>query len=168
MHKYLNDLGVKSDEVGIFNTENKDDDSERWQRFQEERKEHSFDSRETWSMDYTSATWLYEHLRVYKDWADKVIDLDAIEFDIPILYRIPDGKLEYRDGYSFPVKFLESKIERKTQKETIDIMCEYLKNFLLDKELDTDKEVAICDMLSYEYLQGAFRIYAEVISSMWW
>lgn len=166
MHKYLNDLGVKSDETCIFNTENKDDNAERWQRFQEERKEHSFDSRETWSLDFTSATWLYEHLKAFKDYADKIVDLDAIEFDVPILYRIPDDRLEYRDGYSFPVSFLESKTERKTQREAIDIMCQYLKNFLLDKEVDTD--VGICDMLSYEYLKGAFRIYAEIIPSMWW
>lgn len=165
MHKYLNEIGVKSTDPYIFNS---DAISLCDAVYIKERMEHGFDSRETCALDYASATWLYEHLRVYKYQADRIIDLDAIEFDIPILYRIPDDKLEYRDGYSFPVRFLESKIERKTQKETIDIMCEYLKNFLLHKELDTDKEVGICDMLSYEYLQGAFRIYAEVIPSMWW
>lgn len=165
MHKYLNEIGVKSTDPCIFNSEAISVcDAE----YSKERKEHGFDSRETWALDYASATWLYEHLKVFKDCADKIVDLDAIEFDVPILYRIPDDRLEYRNGYSFPVRFLESKTERKTQKEVIDIMCQYLKNFLSEKELDADKEVGICDMLSYEYLQGAFRIYAEVIPSMWW
>lgn len=163
VHKYLNEIAVKSTDPYIFNSEVV---SLCAAEYIKEIIEHGFDS-EAWALGYVSATWLYEYLRVYKDWANKVIDLDAIEFDIPILYRIPDDKLEYRAGYSFPVSFLESKIERKTQKETIDIMCRYLKNFLLHKELDADKAVAICDVLSYEYLQGAFSIYAEVISSMW-
>lgn len=171
MHKYLNDLGVKSDEICIFNTENKDDNAERWQRFQEERKEHTFDSRETWSMDYTSATWVYEHLKMYKDLAGKIVNLHRYHFSVPVLYEIPDIGKRYSNG--FLNAYYKEVVERKTLEEAIDLILEYLEYYILNQDYYTkeynniyEKQIEVCKLS--ECLQCTFKIYAIILEWLWW
>ena len=80
-HKYLNDIGIKSDDIAIFNTEAIDED--RQERFIKQRKKYGFDERETWVLDFTLAAWLYSHMKAYKKYASKTIDLTFHQFKIP-------------------------------------------------------------------------------------
>lgn len=177
MHKYLNDLGVKSDEICIFNTENKDDNAERWQRFQEERKEHTFDSRETWSMDYTSATWVYEHLKMYKDLAGLIPEKHGVKminlhrFSVPVLYEIPDIGKRYSHG--FLEAYYKEVFETKTLEEAIDLILGYLEYYILNQDYYTkeyndlyDEQIEACKL--GECLQCAFKIYAIILENLWW
>ena len=43
---------------------------------------HHFRVEETWSMDYSFATWLYEHIRGYILAAEEVVDLHYHKFEI--------------------------------------------------------------------------------------
>lgn len=163
-HRYLNKLGIESDNDCIFNTER----GRCKKRFKKERKKYGFDTRETWSMDFTSATWLYEHLKVYKKVAGEIVDLTCHKFNIPVLHDIPKDNLDEdisKRRYTIEV------MQEHTQDESIDIMIEYLEKFLLkdrsigDYDFDKFNE---SERRAYESLQCAFKIYAEVICSMWW
>lgn len=61
--KYLRDLGLKENNVpqGYCPGDKRE---EKWQK---EREEYGFDSRETWSLDYTFKIWLYERLSMYNE-----------------------------------------------------------------------------------------------------
>lgn len=163
-HKYLNKLGIKSTEICIFNTE-KDKHNKRWKI---ERKKYGFDTRETYSMDYTSATWLYEHLKVYKK--VNICDLSYHKFNIPVLHDIPESEIDKKDvNYRYTTEV----IEERTQDEAIALIIDYLEQYLLkDKHYgkgnyDFEKFSKI-EKRAYEALKCAFKIYAEIIPAMWW
>lgn len=161
-HKYLNKIGVKSTDPCVFRTEERD--AKRARRFKKERKKYGFDTRETWALGYTSATWLYEHLKVFKKCA--CINLDYHKFQIPVLYDIPEGELpdHIPEGHTRPTEYTTQVIEEHTQGEAIDYMTKYLKQYIRSETAsDWDEE-----MKGFEALQCAFRIYAEVIGAMWW
>ncbi len=163
MHKYLNDIGIKSNDCCVFNTE--EIDNERQEYFIEQRQMYGFDERETWSMDYTFATWLYEHLQAYKEFANEVVDLEFHKFLIPVLYDIPEDKLTYiNEDKTIVSQYKYEIIEEHTELEAIDIMIDYLKKYLIDTFSDDWKE----DQIKIEYLQGAIGILKEVIPALWW
>lgn len=105
--KYLDDLGIK-DRHDLWNPN--DNRQSIWQR---QRREYGFDERETWSLDGTFYLWLYERLKMYLEYASKVVDLDFHEF----IY----------------------KGEKYTQKQLIDMMIERLENYFANK-YDTESE----------------------------
>lgn len=168
-HYYLNKLGIKSDDPCIFNTGNRQDSQKQYKK---ERLKHGFDSRELWSMEYTSACWLYEHINLYKEKAGKIVDLNFFTYYIPILYEIPNDELEYIEGSKLPKKYLQEQIETRTQLEAINFIIQYLEFYLkheTDEETEEDLDkINKNEQIVYEYLQGAFRIYAEILPSMWW
>lgn len=162
-HKYLNEIGIKSDYSAIFNTEEMD--NERQEYFIKQRQIHSFDERETWSMDYTFATWLYEHLQAYKEFAQDIIDLEFNTFLIPVLYDIPENKLIYvNESKTIVQQYMYEIVEEHTELEAIDIMIDYLKKYLTDTYSDDWKE----DQIKIEYLQGTIGVLKEVIPALWW
>lgn len=148
-HYYLNKLGIKSDDCCIFNTTDKKV-GKNFFKYKKEKAQHGFDSRETWALDYTSATWLYEHLCFYKEVANKIIDLNYHHIKIPVLHIKEENTIT-------------EEIENKTQLEAIDLIITYLK-YYLSKQAETIEQ----EHLQYKYLQTAFKIYAEIITSMWW
>ena len=165
-HKYLNKLGIKSDDPCVFNSENKRD--KRIKRFNKQRAIYGFDERETWSMDYTLATWLYEHLKAFKHFT--ICNLDYHTFDIPVLYPLAQDELEFADGYNFPNRYTKEVIENHTQGESIDYMIDYLKHYLVDdKDISFDSDCQIeTEMRGFEYYQGALKIFTAVCGAMWW
>lgn len=164
-HYYLNKLGIKSDDPCIFNTGNRQYSQKRYKK---ERLKHGFDSRELWSMEYTSACWLYEHIKLYKKIAGKIVDLNFHTFEIPVFYEIPEDELEY-NNINLPKKCLQLQIETRTQLEAINLIIQYLEFYLKDDDTEEDLDkINKNEQMSYEYLQGAFRIYAVILPSMWW
>ena len=71
-HKYLNDIGVKDESLPW----NWQEDDKRQAQWKKERTEYGFDQRDTWSLDYTLSLLVYERLKMYKEIASKVIDLN--------------------------------------------------------------------------------------------
>lgn len=62
-HKYLNDIGVKNEDIP-WNWNPEDGRQEKWKQ---QREEYGFDERETWSLDSTFEFWLYERLKMFND-----------------------------------------------------------------------------------------------------
>jgi len=105
--KYLDDLGIK-DRHDLWNPN--DNRQSIWQR---QRREYGFDERETWSLDSAFYLWLYERLKMYLEYASKIVNLDFHEF----VY----------------------KGEKYTQKQLINMMIERLENYFANK-YDTESE----------------------------
>lgn len=160
-HKYLNDLGISSDELCIFNRA--EDKDERKARFKEQRKTYGFDDRETWSLDYTLIGWLYSHLKMFAEIGGEVVDFSFYKFKIPVLKEIPKEKLLY-DCYGYCRKYHDEVFEEHTEQEAIDICCEYLKFYLINKD-ECEEEV---DVRKNEHAKCALKIVAEILPALWW
>jgi len=147
-HKYLNDIGIKSNDVCIFNTESIDTDKDGQKRFKKQRKKYGFDERETWSMNYTMATWIYSHFKAYKKYASKIVDLTYHKFNIP--------------KWNEEENVISDEMIEINQQEAIDIVIKNIK-FYLKYNDDLDKgNIAI---RKFEY---AFRIIGIIAPAMWW
>lgn len=75
-YEYLSEIVNLSDDdkICIFNS----DEETRSPEFLEE---HSYRIEETYALDYTLATWLYEHIRGYKDVAPSAINIEYHKFE---------------------------------------------------------------------------------------
>ena len=76
MHKYLDEAGIAD---GNRPWTWDEEDGERAERWKEEREIYGFDSRETWCLFETFYLWLYERLRMFKDY--NIIDLSYHKFN---------------------------------------------------------------------------------------
>ena len=141
--KYLSKLGVHADADCVFNTEA--DGGERRSLYEAQRREMGFDQRETWSMDYTLATWLYSHFMWYEKNAD--VDLDFHKVRIPT-WNPDTGKTNF---YLW---------EEVTQRKAIDIVTGRLASFIGDGRRRDDAD--------YADLAYALHVAAEVMRYMWW
>ena len=146
-HKYLNDLGIKSSDICIFNTEETKD--KRMKRFLKQRKKYGFDERETWSMDYTMGTWLYSHFKAYKKYANKIINLTFHKFDIP--------KWDKKETFSQETK-------QVTEEEAINIIIKNLKFYLKNYDCIDFKKEEKANM-KFQY---ALRIIGIIHPTLWW
>lgn len=172
-HKYLNKLGIKSNVTCIFNTRDKELDDKKRKRWKKQRKNHEFDERETWELCYTSATWLYEHIKMFKNSTKDIINLSYHKFNIPVLYDIPNDKLDLSVCCENQIanKYTKEVMEEHTQGEAIDLIIKYIEQYLLDIDHFNDYdflEYHISETKAKEALQCAFKIYAEIINTMWW
>ena len=106
--KYLDDIG--EDYSWVWKPEG----SERDELFEKEREIYGFDSRETWSLDYVFYMWLYERLKMYKEYAGEIVNLDFHKF----VYK----EKEY------------------TQLELINMMIERLESYFKKEDLFVSSE----------------------------
>ena len=155
-HKYLNKLGIESNNPCVFNTEDIDA-VERNKIFQKQRKKFGFDDRETWDLDYTLATWLYCHLKRLKKVTNT--DLEYHQFNIPILIELP-----VPIKHDFETKYYDEIIVKRTEEFAINTMIEYLKDFLLYNESVNFED----EMRGREKYTCALKILAVVVHSLWW
>ena len=168
-HEYLNALGIASDEPCIFNTIQKEPRAPegRQDRFDAEREQYGFDSRETWSLRDTMAGWIYSHLKMFLDLGGKVVDLEdtLAMYDIPVLEDIPQEELVILEGYRYPEAYQREKLESHTLGESIRIACDYLEDFLIhaDKVFEYEAEARI-----FEKAQCAMKIVAITFPGLWW
>ena len=77
LSKYLKNLDLTEKDTPQY-WEPNDKRQEQWKK---EREEYGFDSRETWSLDYTFKLWLYERLSMYNEVAPKVIDTSFHKYE---------------------------------------------------------------------------------------
>ena len=183
-HKYLNELGISSDRYSMFNSSKPG----LWGRIQ--KLKHGFPESEVTDLADTSAMWLYEHIKVYKDIASRwiVMDDSTVTFKIPVLYTIKEDEMEYwRDDKCFPIQIQVEKEEEHTQLEAINLIIEYLEYFLTEPDFPKDDElveddsddvlpvisdetmyrVSVSENKKWECIKCAFKIYAIIIGSMW-
>lgn len=78
MNKYIKDLGIKKKDTPWGWDGNK----EKKVKWKNQRKIYGFDTRETYSLDLTYAIWLYSRVKMYKEVADKIVDLSCHKFMI--------------------------------------------------------------------------------------
>lgn len=161
-HKYLNDLGIESTTACIFNTFEKDKDRDK--RFKKQRKKYGFDERETWSLDYTLATWLYSHLMMYLEIGGKMVDLEFNHFDIPLLEDLPNDKYEYfDDGKKHPKHYQKEVMYTDvTLKEAVQMAIKYLAKYITEQNEYEDERRAI------ECGQCALKIVGTILPALWW
>lgn len=141
-HKYLNELGIASTESCIFNTHDVSDS--RMKQFKKERKKHSFDSRETWSLDYTLATWLYEHLMFFKEIDEE--ELTQYQLEIEKITIDDDSTISVE---TTPVNGLEA----------AETACEYLRESLT---------CSFTDSRRVDYEKAALAVVSEMLPILWW
>ena len=157
-HHYLNKIGVKSDETCVFNTEEKEK-KKRAKYFAKIREKHGFDDRETWNLNYTMATWIYEHLKLYLKLAGQIVDLTYYKFEIPTVTRDENNKPQiiYKE---------------KTEENAIKTACKYLKKYLQNENntnFDEDIEITLDkDLMACHYYEAAMQIIGKIAPALWW
>lgn len=133
-------------------------------------EKYGFDERECWDLSYTSRVWLYSHLKLYLESAGSVVNLghctdgNTILYNIPVLYRT-DKKI-----FTEEKQWYEERIEEHTLKESIEICINYLRDYLINAEVISEKfEDSIrLDGESLEKVQCAIKIFAEIFPEIWW
>lgn len=118
MNKYIKDLGIKKENTPW----GWDGDKNRELKWKKQRKIYGFDDRETYGLDFTYAIWLYSRVKMFKDVAEKVVDLSYHKFTI-------DEK-EY------------------TQIEVIDQILENTEIYLTSSDLNADKLVKAAELFA--------------------
>ena len=165
----------------MFNTRKKAET--RQKEFNKQRKKYGFDERETWALDYTSVQWIYAHLKRFKKWTDcdlyytplnnYIVDVIKKDKDGNYIYHLEEEILktkkedEIKDWIQSEYKTKKVVFEYEKKQiscgEGIDLILEYLESYLIDEDIDFDKE-----SLSYPLAREAFRIYGEILPSLWW
>lgn len=196
MRKYLKELGMTTDDIVAPGTTNQPTKDGLAEKFEKERAEWGYDSRETYSLDQTAAVWLYEHLCIYKDVASEVVDLEYNKYELPTVV-VDDGIWAETHIAKF-ADYISTEKKTLTLLEGIELCMSYLKDFLHEEELnddadeddveddsDIDDDVAellrsteevTAESLYYAKIenikmykgQTAFKIFAEMLPSMWW
>lgn len=132
-HAYLEEIGLPRRQCGTNFTRST-------KVMKKERKKYGFDRRDTYVLGDTFAQWLYEHLRMYLDVADPVIDLDCELTPIICAGR------------------------RCTIREAVQSVLRPLRKYLeLSKDCDADTEEECRDLLR----RASFR-WAEIAPYLSW
>ena len=98
------------------------DNDKRAQKWKAEQEEYGFDNRETWNLDTTFIEWVYTRVMMFKECADKTVDLSY-------------HKIVYKG-------------EEITQIQAMDKLLELAKQYLTndDDELRYSNAREICDL----------------------
>lgn len=80
-HKYLDDIGVTSNQEHWWFDDNQYPDDKRLKKWEKEREIYGFDDRETWDLQHTFYLWLYERLMKYVESASPIVNLEYHKFE---------------------------------------------------------------------------------------
>lgn len=171
IHKGLRKFIKNVDETTcVFNTHAKVPKKRR-ELFKKQREKYGFDERETWSLDYTTITWLYAHLERYLAWGGNTVELfegSMHMFDVKVAEKI-DGKYVYDVVYDekqrkFPVDVEISFVEKKLYLgEVIQVIMDYFGEYLQNADFMSAQEI-----LTRKLAQEGIRLYAEILPALWW
>lgn len=133
--KYIDDLEIET----IYDSTKDDDRQEKWKQ---EQELYGFDERDTWNLDYTMVTLLYERLKMY----DKINNVDTKYHTYTI------GRKEETVQY-----WIEKMIEN----------CEIvIKDEVNDK--DTLEQYKEKEKIKHEKHKEIWEIWSQVFPSIWW
>lgn len=150
VEKYINSINICS----MYNTTEKERIEKREELFKEQREKYGFDERETWNLDLTSILWIYAHLKRYKEWSNVVIYGEkAHYFDVYVIKKENNKYLldKQKDKFIYDERNL-------SQGEIIDIILEYFEYYLDNQD----------DYKSFNIASEGIKLYAEILSSLWW
>ena len=161
MHYYLEQLGV--DHKAYYLQEDPAL-TKHHPEIQEEINKYGFPACETWDLGNLSTAWLYEHLRLFLDKGEHIVDFHFHKVTIPVLIVTtkPNRGL-FVDGEYHPL--YEEAQATATLKEAIIVCSNYLANYLTNID---DAETIEKEMELMEYQQQAFKIYSIILPYMWW
>lgn len=108
------------------------------------RKKYGYAAGETYSLDYTAAIWLYEHLRMLQEIGGRIVD-----------YNWEHGAFTEEEKKVF----LELNISPKTDNEIFNYICEHI-----EKAFEDD----LSDEGYIENLTKAFKLWSVTFSRAWW
>ena len=75
-HYYLDQLGLKPEDYDLsMYCRDPDRPKKDRKKLKKKYNKNGFWSSDTWSLDFTTAAWVYEHLMAYRDNAGKIIDM---------------------------------------------------------------------------------------------
>lgn len=183
--RYLRELGIhygKTDDSDGYGWA--DRDPTRKQRRQ--RRKYGFDSRECYNLDDEFILWLYAHLRMYLDDADRLVKLD----DENVLFHVPYVRIEEHGTVRMEVLDLDSAkrsgpittrmddvrcvrvvkgMDDITQKACIERMIDYIRRIYrhADEEV-ADESGKECLGIAGEYENAVLEIWKQVFRYMWW
>lgn len=142
-NKYLEDLGLKIEDYGSNYIYKEKEGTNRRKLFEQERKDYGFDERETWSLDYYFAEWLYSRLMMYKEVASNVVNLKY-------------HKIEWKS-------------KEITQLEAIDILINVSKDYILS-ENDYIKDTIPLEEVNkiYNTFYESMELWGKILRYMWW
>lgn len=109
-----------------------------------DKKKYGYSTSETWSLDFTSAIWLYEHIRMLVEIGGQVVDFEA----------------EHNWTETEEKVFKELEIAPTNDKEAFEQICEYLALVLEKDSIDIEGYA--------ENLRKAFTLWAVVAPRAWW
>lgn len=113
------------------------------------RKKYGFAPAETYSLDYTAAIWLYEHLKGMLEIGGKIVNYD---YDWGADHWTEEEK----------AIFQKEGIDPKTDREVFEYICKLIEDgFKCFEEDDFETRLIDC-------FKRAFRIWAEVMPRAWW
>lgn len=176
-YKYLEGLIPEYSLITMFNFP-EEDKVGRQERFNSQRKKYGFDERETWALDFTTITWIYSHLKMYKERSIvEMYDEDAHHYIVDVLIKNENGTYTHKDVetkelYSCIDKFGKEKTiewikppfkyEKKYLPfgDIIDIILEYFEFYF--NKLSEPKSY------SEQVAMEGLRLYNNIILSLWW
>ena len=143
-NKYLDEIGAKEYFTNFF-TSKKDIKREmaedgRAKKWQKERDEYGFDSRETWNLDSTMIEWIYTRFKMYKEVCNVDLDVEYIKFP----YTDAEG------------------IRDLSQADAIDLILDRC-----EKYIKADFQEAK-DMYSELFDDNFWKLFGELLPAMWW
>lgn len=174
MHGFLNEIGIKDDHICVPSTTDDDNGSKRMELFIKEREEYGFDQRETWSLDFTAALWLYEHLKMYKKVS--CVDLSYHRFDIKKVI-VSDRIWSEKKVSEIEKHITKSEPVEMTQEEAVSLCCSYLEHYIRTEERQKKAEkehkesrfaALVQEAIDAVEAAQAFHIFAELMPAMWW
>lgn len=152
-HKYLNRIGIPSNDNCIFNTTHFEPG--KMKKYRQERHIYGFDSRETWVLSYTLISWIYSHIGYLKEEAGKYINWAFHKFTIPVLKEVYGPPL-FENKYKYH-KVLE---EEHNTDEIFDIILNYCESYL--------KAHDEWDFCAEEKAMCAIEIISVIFPVLWW
>lgn len=108
-----------------------------------EKKKYGYALAETYSLEFTSAIWLYEHIKMLLEEGGKIIDLEC-----------EHAWSDYENKI-----FNELGIAPTNDKEALEQICVYFESAM---ELDGLEEGY------YEYLRKGFLLWTAIMPRAWW
>lgn len=158
--KFLSKLGIHGDDVCVFNTQEIVEDESEKQKYQKQKEIFGFDTRETWSLDYTLTTWLYSHLKAYVEFSKDIIDLEYHKIKIPLLMVKNKTQDDNQEDNQITMKINTKSLISVTEKQAIDIICNNLEPYLKDPDTNNPNP-----FIQRKY---AYLVLAEILNFLWW
>lgn len=138
-----------------------DVDDKRQETWQQERDKYGFDSRDTWSLDFTMTEMLYERLQMYMVKADEIVNLSYHTYDF--------GGKTYTQREIILEMINDAETFLKFEYDTIDELNEDDFNTMTEDEMDAHMDLyGQWEIKAHHAKKRLWSMWAVVQHQMWW